>query len=82
MKITELERERQYAIQTAFDLYYPTRFVKQIILADSVVEIDQAMVSGRESDEQESPRTVRTKLKMEGIRIPKMRCTVGQNFID
>ena len=82
VRITEFERDRQCALQTAFDLGYPTRFIKQIILAKKPVEVDQAMVSGRQSDEWESARTVREHLAMEGIRIPTMRITVGQNFVD
>lgn len=82
MRITELDKDKLIALQTAFDLGYPARFVRKIILAKKTVEIDQAMVSARQADEWESPATVREQLKRDGIKMPTIRTTIGQNFID
>lgn len=82
MRITELDRDKLIALQTAFDLGYPTRFIRKIILAERPVEINQAMVSARQSGEWESAATVREQLKRDGIKMPTIRTTIGQNFID
>lgn len=82
MKISEFERDKQEALRTALDLGYPTRIIKRIIFAEKSIEVDQAMVSGRQSDEWESLKTVKQRLDLEGIRLPTMRITIGQNFVD
>lgn len=81
-KLTELERDRAQALRVAFDSGYATRFVKGIILSETSAQIDQWLHSARDAEEYETGKSVRQKLKKEGIRIPSIRCTAGQNFID
>lgn len=82
MKLTELEYNKIYALNAAKELGYPCSIIKRIILAEKSSQIDQAMVDGRNSDNRESWETIVTKLTNEGIKIPRRRTTIGQNFVD
>ena len=81
-RLVELERARQQALIAAFDLGYATRFIKRILLSDNPVQITQIMNEARNTSEYQSEETVRTQLALDGLRVPSLRGTCGQNFID
>lgn len=81
-KVKELDREKQEAVRAALELGYPTKFVKAILLAKNKEQISQQLIAARHSADYETEQSIRNHLMMEGIEIPQMRSTIGQNFID
>ena len=81
-KFSEFETERLQKINAAKELGYPTRIIRRLILATKPAQLDQAMVDGRNSGEFEAWATVIRTLAAEGIKVPRGRTTVGQNWVD